>query len=301
MFKKISQAGNHDLTQSRPPGPNSLGRPPYPRSAVPDDLGALFISSGARRFASLPAKGQRMKPRRKPSTCVAPPPGPMAFYEVARSGTLTNSLVRAPRVWAYVFECLSPSAIRTTDELISEVDGFIPLAIHFFILAEEHLAAIEAELNKENIGPGFIARHLLAFQAAALCHDPDSGWRDWVKHKGGPGLVGFKELIEVWLAECIDWDEAEWFDNGLSGQSAALGFFSGLAAKVRKLLGVVIIESEHPGSSYYAAELQGEIGPANPVAQALGLTFRVRAQDKGQGDSATSLTGLVVIAAGAGA
>ena len=196
MLKKISHAGNHDSTPSRPPGPNSPGRPLHPRSAVPDDLGALFISSGARRFASLPAKGQRMKPRRKPSTRVAPPPGPMTFsmtfYEVARHGTLTDPTVRAPRVRADVFECLSPSAIRTTDELISEVDGCIPLASHFSILAEEHLAAIEAELEEEDSGPGFIARRRLAFQAAALCHDPDSGWRDWVKHEGGPGLVGFK-------------------------------------------------------------------------------------------------------------
>ena len=245
-----------------------------------------------------------MKPHRKPSTRVAPPPGPMTFYEVARHGTLTDPTVRAPEVRADVFKCLSPCSIRTTDELISEVDGCIPLANHFSILAEEHLAAIEAKLEEEDSGPGFIARRRLAFQAAALCHDPDSGWRDWVKHEGGPGLVGFKKLIEDWLARSIDWDEAEWSDSewsdsGWNGQNAALRFFSGLAAEVRKLLGVVITEGEHPGSSYCAAELQGEIGPANAAAQALGLAFRFRAQ--GQGTAAAPFSNSMVTTIGADA
>ena len=299
MLKKISYVGNHDSTQSRPAGPNSPGRPLHPRLAVPDDLGALFISSGARRFASLPAKGQRVKPRRKPSTRVAPPPGPMMFYEVARHGTLTDPTVRAPRVRADVFERLSPSAIRTTDELISEVDDCVPLASHFSILAEAHLASIEEELEDEDSGLGFIARRRLAFLAAALRHDPDTGWRNWVAHEGDPGLVSFKERIEDWLAEGIDWDEAEWFDSGWSGQNAALGFFSGLSASVRKLLSVVIIEGEHPGSSYYAAELRGEIGPANAAAQALGMAFRFRAQ--GQGTAAAPFSSLVVKTMGADA
>jgi hypothetical protein len=97
-----------------PRPPNSPGRPLHPRSAVPDDLGALFISSGASRFASLPAKGQRMKPRRKPSTRVAPPPGPMTFYEVARHGTLADPTVRAPRVRADVHQHIK-TALKPLD------------------------------------------------------------------------------------------------------------------------------------------------------------------------------------------
>jgi hypothetical protein len=240
-----------------------------------------------------------MKPRRKPSTRVAPPAEPMTFYEVARHGTLTDPGVAGPKVRAEVFERLSLGIIRTTDELISEVDDCVPLASHFSIMAEEHLACIEEELEDEDSDLGFIARRRLAFLAAALRHDPDTGWRDWVAHEGDPGLAVFKERIEDWLADSIDWDEAEWFDSGWSGQSAALGFFSDLDAHVRKLLGVVIIEGEYPGSSYYAAELQGEIGPANAAAQALGLAFRFRAQ--GQGTAAAPFSSLVVTTIGADA
>ena len=240
-----------------------------------------------------------MKPRRKTRSLVAPPPGPMTFYEVAGHGTLSDPRVAGPKVRADVFERLSLGIIRTTDELISEVDDCVPLASHFSILAETHLASIEEELEDEGSGLGFIARRRLAFLAAALRHDPDTGWHDWVAHEGDPGLAGFKERIEDWLAQGIDWDEAEWFDSGWSGQNAALGFFSGLDAQVRKLLGVVIIEGEHPGSSYYAAELQGEIGLANQAAQALGLAFRFRVQ--GQGTAATPFSSLLVATMGADA
>ena len=154
-----------------------------------------------------------------------------------------------------------------------------------------------AELEDEDSGLGFIARRRLAFLAAALRYDPDTGWRDWVSHEGDPGLAGFKERIEDWLAEGIDWDEAEWFDSGWSGQDAALGFFSGLDAKVRKLLGVVIIEGEHPGSSYYAAELRGEIGLANAAAQVLGLACRFRVQ--GQDTATAPFSNSVVTTMGA--
>ena len=242
-----------------------------------------------------------MKPRRKTCSLVAPLPGPMTFYEVAGHGTLTDPGVAGPKVRADVFERLSLGIIRTTDELICEVDDCVPLASHFSILAEAHLASIEEELEDEDSGLGSIARRRLAFLAAALRHDPDTGWRDWVAHEGDPGLAGFKERIEDWLAEGIDWDEAEWFDSGWSGQDAALGFFSDLSAAVRKLLGVVIIEGEYPGSSYYAAELRGEIGPAKAAAQALGLAFRFRAQGQGQSAAATSHLGQAVAAASAGA
>ena len=41
-------------------------------------------------------------------------------------------------------------------------------------------------------------------------------------------------------------------------------------------LGVLIVEGEHPGSSYYAAVLRQDIDYVNQVARGLGLTFRFR-------------------------
>jgi hypothetical protein len=44
----------------------------------------------------------------------------------------------------------------------------------------------------------------------------------------------------------------------------------------RQALGVVIVEGEHPGSSYYAAELRNDIDSANETATELELPFRFK-------------------------
>jgi hypothetical protein len=41
-------------------------------------------------------------------------------------------------------------------------------------------------------------------------------------------------------------------------------------------LGVQIIEGEHPGSTYYAAELRQDIDYANEVAREIGLECRFK-------------------------
>ncbi len=45
---------------------------------------------------------------------------------------------------------------------------------------------------------------------------------------------------------------------------------------VRDELGVVVAEGEHPGNTYYAAELRKSVYEANATAEALGLPFRFR-------------------------
>jgi len=219
-----------------------------------------------------------MKSSRKSLSCVVPLPGPLFFYEVAAYGSLCDPSVATPRLRSDVFHSVSPVFIRSTKDLICEVEVCAPLASHFSVLADDHLQSIEAELEYECGNLGFIERRRLAVLVAALKDDPDDGWRDWVEHQGDPGLAGFRTMIQDWLDDDVDWGEAEWFERGWSGQSAALGFFSDLDAKVLDALGVVIIEGEHPGSSYYAAELRNEIGNANQAAQALGLAFRFRAE-----------------------
>lgn len=239
-----------------------------------------------------------MKSSRKSSPRATPRPEPLKAYEVAEHGTISDPTVPKPKIRADVFHNISPSYIRTTDELISAVAGCAPLASHFSVLAADHLSDIQDELDAEDSARRFVEWRRLAFLVAALRYDPDTGWRDWVAHKGDPGLAGFKEIIQEWLDEDIDWDEADSFDGGWSGQDAALGYFSDMDAKMRQALGVVIIEGEHPGSSYYAAELRGEIATANQTAQALGLGFRFRA--KGEGAAAEpALDPAVVLSKGA--
>lgn len=218
-----------------------------------------------------------MKSSKKSSSSAIAQCASLTFFEVAEHGTITDPSVPEPKTRAEVFQNVSPGRIRTTGQLILEVEGCSPLEGHFSYLADNYLSDIEGELEDEDSGLGLIERRRLAFLAAALRHDPDTGWRDWIEHEGDPGLAEFKEHIQDWLGTEIDWNESDWFDTNWSGQSASLGFFSDLDACVLKALSVVIIEGDHPGSSYYAAELRGDLARANQVAQELGLAFRFRA------------------------
>jgi hypothetical protein len=109
-----------------------------------------------------------------------------------------------------------------------------------------------------------------------LRSDPDDGWLEWVEVEGRAGVARFRDEIEAWLQEPADYLQSEWFPLRHGAQGQAKAFFEGLAREVLVALRVVIIEGEHPGSTYYAAELRQSIDDANATAAELGLPFRFR-------------------------
>jgi hypothetical protein len=67
----------------------------------------------------------------------------------------------------------------------------------------------------------------------------------------------------------------DYFPKHYSGEAVAKQYFEGLDNKVLDALSVEIIEGEHPGSSYYAAELRQDVYYANQVALEMGLDLGV--------------------------
>jgi hypothetical protein len=55
-----------------------------------------------------------------------------------------------------------------------------------------------------------------------------------------------------------------------------MSFFQDMDGKMLDALGVAIVEGDHPGSTYFAAELRGKMEYANAVAEREGLPFRFR-------------------------
>jgi hypothetical protein len=51
-------------------------------------------------------------------------------------------------------------------------------------------------------------------------------------------------------------------------------YFQSMDVGQRKSLGVRVVEGEHPGSTYYAAELHGDIDEANRTAEEAGIPVR---------------------------
>ncbi len=84
--------------------------------------------------------------------------------------------------------------------------------------------------------------------------------------------------IERWLDEHpdeYDWERADL--TGITGQGYALCYFRDEFEYCAEF-DIAIIEGEHPGSSYYAAELRMPVDEANKLAEQMGLPIRFAGQ-----------------------
>jgi hypothetical protein len=110
-----------------------------------------------------------------------------------------------------------------------------------------------------------------------VLEDEDFGWKEWIRLEGESGLSWFIDYIdETWLPKELDWRHVDYFPSHYSGVAIAKEYFESLDYETLDALGVDIIEGEHPGSSYYAAELRQDIDHANQIARDMGLDFRFR-------------------------
>jgi len=204
---------------------------------------------------------------------------PLFFYEVNDQGTITDPTISEPKCNADVFLNLSTRGIETLDELISEIDSCPPLSQHFGNLANteaEDLVAIaedDTSLTKKQ-------KKELAHLIEAMQSDPadSEGWTAWLEAAKPAQLPEFKCMVEDWLEEDIDWNQSDYFDAVSSGQGSAKGFFESEDLDVIDALQIEIIEGDHPGSTYYAAEIRLNIDEANRVATKLKLHYRFRSE-----------------------
>lgn len=104
--------------------------------------------------------------------------------------------------------------------------------------------------------------------------DPQD-WREALHELGRDQLDEFIRRINVWLDQKpkSSW-ELDVTPQRSTPQGDALWFFRQLDPDSLAELGIEIVEGEHPGSSYYAAELPGAVAEANEHARRLGLPIR---------------------------
>lgn len=193
-------------------------------------------------------------------------------FEVNESNTLVEADAFEPQVWGDVFE-ICWSDLKSAQEIVDQVDRCDPLRSHF--QAVEWSALDEVLEKLEDDGLSRPERIQLRRLAEAM-EDPDCGWKDCVLYQGKDGVSEFQDIIEDWLTEPIDWMQ---YDGGMllsGGQGQTYRFFRSLDVRTLNALGVVLIEGEHPGSSYWAAELRENIASANAAAQALQLPIQFR-------------------------
>ena len=186
--------------------------------------------------------------------------GKLRDFEVTESGTISDASVVEPTINSDLFALDDHD---TVEGLIFTIECCQPLLFAIQEMAWEK----KVELSEEGT----------ASELLTVLKDEDFGWKEWIRLEGDNGLNWFRTYIdETWLQQKINWSYVDYFPKHYSGVAVAKQFFECLDDKTLDALGVEIIEGEHPGSSYYAAELRQDIDYANQVASEMGLEFRFR-------------------------
>lgn len=196
------------------------------------------------------------------------------YFSVNRDGTITEPDYPQNETWGDIF-AIGGRHLKTPDDVISGVRGCQPLIDHFQDLAERELESLKEDLEFQDGLPLARRRHIKKV-IEALEADSYDGWRDWVRLEGKACVKRFQEEIVEWEAEPADYRKSEWFPIDYGAQGAAMVFFESLGKQTLRALGVVIVEGEHPGSTYHAAELRNDIELANETAAKLELPFRFK-------------------------
>jgi hypothetical protein len=201
-------------------------------------------------------------------------------FEVDSSGTLTVGDFLEPKNRSDFYESVSYSWYESPAHLANAMEECPPLAwsVHsiYTELREEVLADIEGidgsswEFKKRAAA--------LNNRVKAMPEDPEQGVEDWLLAlTSGEFAAQVVPVIEEWFDTPPNWNwEDDHLPKNATAQGAALEFFQRMDDDILDILGVKIIEGEHPGSSYYAAELNGDIDLANKAAADAGIPVRFK-------------------------
>ena len=199
-------------------------------------------------------------------------------FEVADGGTLRMANYAEAETRAEFYDYVASFWSRSPKDLAEAMDECQPLAWAVHSIYSDFRDELQTELQDAE-GAGSESKRKLATLNArleALPEEPGEGAADWLL-----GLTSkqFKDrvvpVIEKWFSEPPDWAfEDDYLPESGTAQGAALEFFRDMAADDLETLGIDVVEGEHPGSTYYAAELRGDIDEANRAAEAAGIPVR---------------------------
>ena len=103
-------------------------------------------------------------------------------------------------------------------------------------------------------------------------------WEDWLESADDNTIEQLIQAVNDWINDSPDESDYERADlGGISGRGYALRFFSH-EYEVNEILGIVVVEGDRPGSSYFAAELRKPIDEANRLAEEEGIPIRFAVQ-----------------------
>jgi len=206
------------------------------------------------------------------------PEVPTTAFEVADGGTLRMANYAEADTRADFYEHIADFWSRSPQDLADAMDECQPLAWAVHAIYSEVRGELETDLQDAQGACGRHTRRLAALKGRlkALPEEPEDGAVKWIL---GLSSGEFEERvvpeIEKWFGEPPDWNfEDDYLPESGTAQGAALKFFHDMGADELEILGVEVIEGDRPLSTYYAAELRGDIDKANRAAEAVGIPVR---------------------------
>lgn len=200
-------------------------------------------------------------------------------FEVSASGTLTMAGVNEPAINADLYD-VNTDRLGSAFEITIQIADVPPLldlirsrissAVEDFEQDLQDVCEDDADLPDDDFDERMSELEVLR----EIAEDEAEGWSTWLDRLDAPELAECVKEIRAWLQEPIDWRMQDDSPMDRGPQGAALHYFEDLDEDVLDALGIKLVYGDSPGSSYYAAELEGDIGTANQVALAAGLNLK---------------------------
>lgn len=208
-----------------------------------------------------------------------PPSESILEFEVSPEGTLRAAHFAEATIRADFYEDDVQRWDASPADLADAIEECQPLAweVHSMYADRRDQLRSELETARSQARPDEKEIAALKSRLNAMPEEPEEGARNWLLRHVGEAYfnASLVERIRNWFAEPPRWGwEDDYLPEVATAQGAALAYFRDLNPASLKLLDVDVIEGEHPGSSYYAAALRGDIEQANAVARAAVLPVR---------------------------
>ena len=107
-------------------------------------------------------------------------------------------------------------------------------------------------------------------------------WENWVAAASDDELTLLERNIRDWLETQPDVSaEYEWLPpmNHVTPESSAYSFFKSQPDELLDALGIVFVEGDTPGSTYFGAELHYDIALVNETAESKNIPIRFISED----------------------
>ncbi len=202
------------------------------------------------------------------------------LFDVTEYGTLSVADYPEPKIRSDVY-AIDADWNESPATLALAAESCIPLS---WFAADLHREAIEQKLESisesvhELLGCSGATQNIMSnirkSCGASDCPEVVEEWLGNLNHAEFDSVV---QEIDRWLAAEPSWTyECEYFEEWADGQRAALNFFRGIDLDSISGINIDIVEGEHPGSTYYAAELAMDPEEANAIAAHEGIPLRFR-------------------------